>query len=145
MKRIKVGQAAPQFEARSLDGKQIKLSDHKGKYVLLDFWATWCGPCVAETPHLKEAHAAFGNDPRFVMIGLSLDPKEDAPRDYARKNDLGWTQAFLGEWSKTAVPKAYGITGIPSMWLIGPDGTVIAKDLRGAQVKATLERELARK
>ena len=132
------GKAAPDFETKTLDDKTIKLSDFRGKYVLLDFWAVWCGPCIAETPHLKEAYDAFKTDSRFAMIGLSLDPDIAAPRKYAEKNSLGWIQGFLGEWAKTDVPKRFGVEGIPSIFLIGPDGNVIASGLRGANIKSAV-------
>jgi thiol-disulfide isomerase/thioredoxin len=141
-RRIKVGDTAPGFQVATLGGESLKLEDLHGKFVLLDFWATWCGPCVAETPHLKAAHEAFGKDDRFAMIGLSLDPEKDAPRQYVEKNSLGWHQAFLGDFSEAKLPGEYGVRGIPSIWLIGPDGKVIAKDLRGAAIKDTIARAL---
>ena len=132
------GKASPDFEVKTLDDKTIRLSDFRGKYVLLDFWAVWCGPCVAETPHLKDSYDAFRSDPRFVMIGLSLDPDSSAPKNYAKKNNLEWIQGFLGEWKKTDVPARFGVEGIPSIFLIGPDGNVIASGLRGANIKSAL-------
>jgi peroxiredoxin/uncharacterized GH25 family protein len=142
---LKTGKAAPDFEVSTIDDKKIKLGDFKGKYLLLDFWAVWCGPCVAETPNLKETYEAFKNDPRFAMVGLSLDPAANAPRDYTKKNKLGWTQGFLGEWSKTDLPARYGVEGIPSIFLIGPDGKIVAKDLRGEAIRSTVESALRKK
>jgi RNA polymerase sigma factor (sigma-70 family) len=141
---IKVGDPAPPFRVEDLGGQILSLADYQGRYLLLDFWATWCGPCLAETPHLKATFEAFGKDKHFAMIGLSLDASKDDPRQYATKHGLGWTQGFLGDWSQAKLPETYGVQGIPSIWLIGPDGRVVAKDLRGAQIQAAVAKALGR-
>lgn len=103
-----------------------------------DFWATWCGPCIAETPALKEAYDRFKDFDNFVMIGLSLDSAVDSPRNYAEENELGRIQGFLGDWSKTTVPDDYGVQGIPAIMLVDPEGRLVAKGLRGTQIMEAL-------
>ena len=143
-KDLRIGMPAPDFEVKTLDGKTLKLSDLRGKYVLLDFWATWCGPCVAEMPHLKEVYEAFGKNEKFVMMGLSLDDNEDAPRKFAARHEIAWTQGFLGEWSKTQLPNEYGVSGIPSLFLVDPQGNIAAKDIRGSGIKSAVSSALGR-
>ena len=128
---ISSGEMAPDFSAKTLEGKAFKLSDYRGKYVLLDFWATWCGPCRGETPNLKAVYEKYGKREDFLMIGLSLDTEVDKPLAYAKENGCVWVDGFLGDWGKDKVTKKYGVQGIPSIFLIGPDGKVVADGLRG--------------
>ncbi len=138
VKHLKVGDTAPDFTVKTLDDQPLKLADFRGKYVLLDFWATWCGPCVGETPHMKAAYDAYGSDARFVMISLSLDQSTNLPKKFADKHDLKWIQGFLGDWSKDTVTKDYSVRGIPSIFLIGPDGKIMAQNLRGDGIKSAV-------
>ncbi|HEX3720434.1 MAG TPA: carboxypeptidase regulatory-like domain-containing protein [Verrucomicrobiae bacterium] len=141
-KTLKVGDLAPAFVVKTVDGRTLRLSDFRGKYVLLDFWATWCGPCVGETPNLKATYDAFGGSDHFAVIGLSLDNAVDAPANYARKNNIKWNQGFLGQWSEDSVTALYGVDGIPSIFLIDPEGRIIERDLRGDAIRAAVERAL---
>ena len=142
---LQAGDMAPEVKTETLDSKPLKLSDFRGKYVLLDFWATWCGPCRAEMRNLKTVYDSFGNDRRFAMISLSLDRDRKEPKEYVEANKVGWTQVFLGDWDQDNVTKAFEVDGIPSIWLIGPDGKIVAKGLRGAKIKEAVAAALGSK
>ena len=101
-------------------------------------------PCRAETPHLKAVFEAFGKDKRFVVVGLSLDDSVDAAKKYAEENGLGWTQGFLGRAPAERVTTDLGVNGIPAIWLISPDGKVVAKGLRGEKINKAIAEALAR-
>jgi peroxiredoxin len=141
---LEAGQPAPAFTAKTVDGKDVKLADYKGKYVLLDFWATWCAPCLAETPNIKAAYDAAGEDPRFVMLALSLDEKASDAAAYIKENQMPGTPIFLPGELENPVVKSFGVDQIPSIWLLGPDGKVIAKDLRGDAIKSAVQTALSR-
>jgi thiol-disulfide isomerase/thioredoxin len=133
------GDTAPDFAAKTLDGQTVKLSDYRGKYVLLDFWATWSATSVAEMPELKETYTAFGNDPRFAMIGLNVDTNAASARAFLKENPTGWPQGYLGQSSDSAVPDRYGIETIPFVLLVDPNGKVAMLDLRGGIIKSAVQ------
>ena len=113
--KVKVGQEAPLFTTKTVEGKELKLADYRGKFVLLDFWATWCGPCLGETPNLKAVFEKYGKRQDFALIGLSLDGDPAKPAAYAKENKCGWVDGFLGDWGKDEVTKLY-VGNVIGVW-----------------------------
>ncbi len=140
---LKPGAFAPDFEVKTIEDQPLHLADFKGRYVLVDFWATWCGPCRGEAPNLKAISDAFGANPKFAMIGLSLDKSAADPKQYCQTNGMTWPQGFLGDWSKATLPAKFGVEGIPSIFLLDPDGKIVATDLRGDKIKTAVAAALA--
>jgi len=142
------GDVAPSWIAQTYDGEKLKSSDFRGKYYLVDFWATWCIPCIAEIPNLEKIYKEFGGD-QFEIIGLSLDEKPEAPNKFLKKRPSAYLQGYLGAWNDSETPRDFGVKTIPSIWLIGPDGRVIARDLGGEKirdaVRAALRKPAAKK
>ncbi len=136
------GAVAPSIEASTLDGKSITLADFRGKYVLLDFWATWCRPCIAEIPQLQAVHETYGNDKTFAILSLSIDEKIDEPKKFQEKRKLPWTQAFLGGSIQGPTPASFGVRAIPALVLVGPDGKIIARGMRGGDIQKEVAKAL---
>ncbi|WP_435016739.1 carboxypeptidase regulatory-like domain-containing protein [Tundrisphaera sp. TA3] len=135
---LQVGDVAPDFQLRTLDGHDLKLADLRGKFVLLDIWATWCAPCVSEMPNLLRVHQEFSADGRFAVIGINVDERASDVAAMVKSMKLAWPQGLAGPDSP--VSAEYGATAIPATFLIGPDGRIIAKDLRGEAIrKAVVE------
>ncbi len=114
----------------------------KGKVVLLDFWATWCSPCLAEVPNIKKAVDRFGKDGRFAVVGISLDMSEVAAKAMVERFGMSWPHLVLGPAEENPVAKLYGVSGIPAMFLIDAEGRVVARDLRGEALQTELARRL---
>ena len=124
-----VGKVMPDFSATDLNGKPISLQQYRGKVVLLDFWAVWCGPCIAEMPIVKKVYNTY-KDQGFDIIGVSLDTEEEPLRDYLKENDIQWRQIFSGQRWDSPLAQKYDIRAIPAPWLIAKDGTLISREAR---------------
>ncbi len=141
-----VGDLAPDFDVERLAGKghgdRLRSADLRGQLVLLDFWATWCGPCVVELPTIKDIHKTYGDHPRFRIISLSLDETAEPAIRMIREKGLVWSHGLSGKFG-TEATASFDVQTIPATYLIGPDGRILAKDLRGAELKAAVGRALA--
>lgn len=131
-KQFAVGKSID-FTLPDAKGNEFKLSSLKGKYVLVDFWASWCMPCRAENPFLLKAYAEL-KDKNFEIVGVSLDDKKESWLGAVKADNLPWTQVSDVKGFKTEIAVRFGISAIPQNVLIDPDGKVIAKDLRGEDV-----------
>ncbi|MOA09274.1 Thiol-disulfide oxidoreductase ResA [compost metagenome] len=132
-----VGAIAPEFTQIDSLGNSIKLSDFKGKYVLIDFWASWCGPCRAENPNVVKVYEKF-KDKNFTILGISLDQKKGAWLKAINDDKLVWTQVSdLKSW-ENEVAKLYDIRSIPANLLLDKNGKIIAKNLRGEKLAEVL-------
>jgi len=136
-----VGKKAPEFSMPDANGNEIALSSFKGKYVLVDFWASWCGPCRRENPNLVAAFNQFKSK-NFTILGVSLDKTKQDWQEAIKEDGLNWTHiSDLAYWNSKAVP-TFGFDGIPYNVLIDPQGIIIAERLRGPDLADKLNEVL---
>jgi len=136
---LQVGDEAPNFTMPGIDGKQISLKDYRGKYVLLDFWASWCKPCREENPNLVTVYKEFKSK-NFEILQVSLDKQKAAWLKAIKDDKLSWNGhcSELMAWESSVVQQ-YNIQGIPTNYLLNPEGKIMAMNLRGVMLYAQLK------
>lgn len=138
---LNIGNPAPDFTASFLSGESFTLSQKETDYLLLDFWATWCGPCLADLPELKQIHTDFAGS-KFQIIGISLDEQLTDLTSYLEQKPLAWPQIYQQNTWNDTITTPYSILNIPMNYLIGPDGDIVAKDLSMEELRTELEEVL---
>jgi peroxiredoxin len=140
---LPMGATFPEFNETDVEGKPVSLASYKGKIVLVDFWATWCGPCVAELPNVLKAYEKY-HSKGFEIIGISLDQDKDKLTTFIKSKNMPWQQFFDGQGWKNKLAQQYGIRSIPATYLIGKDGKLIGKNYRGGALEQALAKELGK-
>jgi thiol-disulfide isomerase/thioredoxin len=140
---LAVGTKFPDFNETDVNGKPLSIANYKGKIVMVDFWATWCGPCVGELPNViatYQRHHAQG----FEIVGVSLDEEKDKLTAFTKDKNMAWQQFFDGKGWQNKLAVKYGIESIPADFLLDGNGVIIAKDLRGAELEAAVAKAVAK-
>jgi peroxiredoxin len=138
-----VGNVFPDFAETDLDGQPLSLARYKGKVVLIDFWATWCGPCIAELPNVVSTYKKY-HAQGFEIVGISLDRADSLEklRAFAREHEMPWPQFYDGKFWANKLAVRYGIQSIPATFLIDGEGRIIARDLRGPALEQAVAKAL---
>ncbi len=138
-----IGKPFPEFSGRTLAGSAFRLSDLRGKVVLIDFWATWCGPCRGEMPNVKAVYDTY-HAKGFEVVGVSLDNDKQQLTEGVAALGIPWTQLFEGAGWDTALARKFAVRSIPATFLIGKDGVLLAHGVRGPALGAAVEQALGK-
>ena len=141
LEKVQIGQVAPDFSLPDTAGVSVSLADFRGKYVLLDFWASWCPPCRRENPNVVKAYEE-NKDKNFTIIGISLDNNREKWLKGIADDHLTWTHLSDLKYWDSEIPALYGVRAIPSNMLLDPNGVIIAKDIREEALHETLREVL---
>ena len=131
---LSIGEIAPPFTAKNIDGNPIYLSEFKDKVIILEFWATWCGPCLPEIPHLKALNATYDTKD-LQIIGISLDRNTENLKEFIKNKRIEWPQIQQPKTWEDVIPDLYNVNGIPRTYIINRNGEIAAKDLRGEELE----------
>jgi thiol-disulfide isomerase/thioredoxin len=142
-KTLVAGKPFPDFEEKDLNGNPLSIHKYKGKVVLVDFWATWCGPCMAELPNVLKAYQKY-HDKGLEIVGINLDRDKETLQRFLKKNEMTWAQFFDGKVWQGAMPEKYGIIGIPTMYLLDKDGRILARDIQGEALEIELAKQFGK-
>ena len=132
---VEIGKVAPDFSAPNPEGKTVSLKESLGKVTIIDFWASWCGPCRQENPNVVKLYNQY-KDQGLAIIGVSLDKDADAWKKAITDDQLAWTQISNVKFWQDPIAKQYGISSIPATFILDSKGVIVAKDLRGAELEA---------
>jgi thiol-disulfide isomerase/thioredoxin len=138
------GQPFPNFEVTDTAGKPLSVANYKGKVLLIDFWATWCGPCRAELPNVLKTYEAY-HTKGFEIIGISLDKDRPKLASFTQEKKMTWPQYFDGLGWENKLAVKYGVQSIPATYLLDGKGIIIGKDLSGEALDAAVAKALAAK
>jgi thiol-disulfide isomerase/thioredoxin len=142
MSGLRPGEAVPDLAFTTFSGETVKVSDLRGRYVLLNVWATWCGPCVEALPTVRKLHETYQADKRLVMLGLNLDEDVEKAGQFVRDRQLSWAQGSLGGRSDNPLLSRYAVSSVPAYFLIGPDGKLIRSSRGIDEIEEALHRML---
>jgi len=140
---LAVGTVFPDFNEKDLAGKPLSVANYKGKVVLVDFWATWCGPCVGELPNVLKTYEKY-QAKGFEIIGISLDDSKDALDKFIKDKGVSWVQFFDGKGWGNKLAAQYGVNSIPATYLLDGQGKILAKNLRGEALEAEVAKNLTK-
>jgi peroxiredoxin len=140
---LAIGNQFPDFNEKDIDGKPLSAANYKGKVVMLDFWATWCGPCMNEMPNVIKIYGKF-HPKGFEIIGISLDSDKDRLTTVLKEEKMTWRQYFDGKGWENKLAQKYGVGSIPATFLLDREGKIIGKGLRGEELEEAVAKALGK-